>query len=248
MFRYFWMYQTELPPGVGTANFSPLHFAWLLIDLLVVIFAVIWYRHQTALRRRRLMQVLALVLLVIEPARWLWAALIGHYSATEMLPLHLCGVTMYVEIAAVFSNRRFLKEFSYACGMPGALAALLTPDWGAYPLLSFQYLQSITTHSLLILIPVFWIWGEGFRPDIRQLPRCFGLLAGLAGIAALVNQLLGSNYMFLRFAPPDTPLEIFETWCGNPGYLLPLLGLILLIWLVFYLPWLWLARRPVRAA
>lgn len=243
MLANFWTYQTDLPPGVGTPNFSPVHFSWVALVLLTVVLIVFWYRRQPDGRQQTVQRVIAVLLMIGDPLRWTWAAMIGHYSVVEMLPLHLCTLSVVIEITAVFSKRRVFKEFAYACGLPGALAAILTPDWGAYPLLSFQYLQSIMTHSLLILLPAIWIWGDGFRPDFRQLPRCLALLLGMAGIGGLVNHFIGSNYMFLRYAPKDTPLELFETWFGNPGYLLPLLGLLLLIWLIAYTPWLVLAHQ-----
>jgi hypothetical protein len=53
--------------------------------------------------------------------------------------------------------------------------------------------------------------------------------------------------LFLRYAPQDTPLEIFETKFGNPGYLVPLFMLILVIWLIFYLPWVILEAFSKKA-
>jgi hypothetical integral membrane protein (TIGR02206 family) len=159
-----------------------------------------------------------------------------------MLPLHLCSLAIWIEMAAVFSGKPLLKELGYALGMPGALASILTPDWGVYPFISYQYLQAAFGHTLLVMIPAIWIWGDGFRPDIRRLPKCFGLLVLVVIPIAFVDWLLGSNYMFLCYAPKDTPLELFEKWCGNPGYLIPLVLLILVVWLILYLPWVIKAR------
>jgi hypothetical protein len=42
---------------------------------------------------------------------------------------------------------------------------------------------------------------------------------------------------------------LFETQFGNPGYLIPLFMLILVIWLIFYLPWVILeanSKKPVK--
>ncbi|MDD2534701.1 MAG: TIGR02206 family membrane protein [Eubacteriales bacterium] len=237
MFQYFWLHKSDLPPHVGTPNFSPTHLTWLATVFILIVAILFWYRRQSTPVRYRARLIIAVLLMAGDLIRWTWAGIIGHYNVQEMLPLHLCTVSVIIEVTSVFSTKKLFKEFAYAIGMPGALAALLTPDWGVYPFLSFQYLQSVTTHSLLVLLPVLWIWGEGFRPNARELPRTFGLLAGLSVIAATANYFLGSNYMFLREAPKDTPLEIFETWFGNPGYIVPLVGLVLVIWFVFYTPW-----------
>ncbi|NCC77904.1 MAG: TIGR02206 family membrane protein [Clostridia bacterium] len=243
MFQYFWLHKTDLPPNVGTTNFSATHLTWLAVVFTVIATVLVIYRRQEPEIRHKFRLVIACLLIAGDTLRWTWASIIGHYNVLEMLPLHLCTVSVIIEVASVFTGKKLFKEFSYAIGLPGALAALLTPDWGVYPLLSFQYLQSVSTHTLLVLLPILWVWGEGFRPSARELPRTFGLLAGLAVIAAIANHFLGSNYMFLREAPKATPLEIFEIWFGNPGYIVPLVGLVLVIWLIAYTPWALLARR-----
>lgn len=243
MFKYFWLHKTDLPPNVGTPNFSATHLTWLAVVFIVIATVLAVYRRRDATSRRKIRLAIAWLLIAGDSLRWTWALIIGHYNVLEMLPLHLCTVSVIIEVASVFTDKKLFKEFSYAIGLPGALAALLTPDWGVYPLFSFQYLQSVTTHSLLVLLPILWVWGEGFRPSARELPRIFGLLAGLAVIAATANYFLGSNYFFLREAPKATPLEIFETWFGNPGYIVPLVGLVFVIWLIFYTPWALVARH-----
>lgn len=237
MCKYFWTYKTDLPDGVGTPSFGPTHITWLLTVLFIIVISVLIYRRQSEAVRQRVQRVLIVVAAVLEVSRWVWAAIIGHYSVIEMLPLHLCSLSIWMEFAAIYTKKDFLKEFGYALCMTGALAALLTPDWSVYPFLNFQYLHSIIVHSLLLLIPVLWVWGDGFRPNFRRLPKCFLLLILFAAPIFALNFVLNSNYLFLRYAPKDTPLELFETLFGNPGYLFPLFMLILVIWLIFYLPW-----------
>ena len=54
---------------------------------------------------------------------------------------------------------------------------------------------------MLILLPLIWVLVDGYQPDIRRFPACAALLLIFAGIAWMVNQLIGSNYMFLSYAP-----------------------------------------------
>lgn len=237
MYAYFWKYQTDLPPGIGTRNFSATHFAWLAASLLLILAVTLAYRRQQPLVRQRLMKAIAILIVLLDTTRWLWAALIGHYSVTEMLPLHLCSLTVWTHAAGVFTGKNLFKDYGYALGMPGALASMLTPDWYSYPFFSYQYLQAALGHTLLVLVPVLWVWGDGFRPDWRRLPKLFAALVAFAVPVALINRLLGSNYLFLCEAPKDTPLEIFAKWCGTPGYLAPLVLLIFTVWAILYLPW-----------
>ena len=209
--------------------------------VLIVLFTLIYRRLQPPARHKLLMGA-TLLLVGGLIARLAWVSLIGHFSAREMLPLHLCSISVLIEAAAFFSGSPVLKEFSYSCSLPGALAAILTPAWGAYAFISYPYLQLALEHTLLILLPVAWVWGDGFRPTVRRLPACFGMLLLLAVISAVVNWQIGSNYMFLSIAPPGTILAVFESWLGNPGYLVLLVALLLAVWLLLYLPWLIVAR------
>lgn len=240
--RYFWSYETDLPPGLATPNFSLTHWCWMAAACLLIVLFTLVYRRLRLPARRKLLTATTLLLVCGLIARLAWVSIIGHFSAREMLPLHLCSISVLIEAAAFFSGSSVLKEFSYSCSLPGALAAILTPAWGAYAFVSYPYLQLALEHTLLVLLPVVWIWGDGFRPTVRRLPACFGMLLLLAAVSAVVNWQIGSNYMFLSIAPPGTILAVFESWLGNPGYLVLLVALLLAVWLLLYLPWLVAAR------
>lgn len=221
-----------------------MHLAWLGGLLAAVPLLVLLYRGLQRAGKRRMQIILAVLLGGGDLSVLIWITLSGHFSLAELLPLHLCSTMVWLETAAVFARKsQILREFAYCCGMPGALAALLTPTWLIYPFFNYQYIESVWTHTILILLPAIWIWGDGFRPSLRRLPACFGLLAGLAAISAVVNHLIGSNFMFLSYPPAGSILAVFASWLGNPGYLAGLLGLVLVIWVILYAPWLIRARR-----
>lgn len=248
MLKYFWADHTEIPEEIVTRNFSTTHIVWFFCAL-ALIFAVLFiYRRVSVKARRTIKAAAAVIMLVSEVSVWIWKAAGGHYSFDAMLPLHLCGVSIFVEAAAVFAKKNeLLKEFSYCLSMPGAFGAILTPGW-YYPFISFQYLQSALLHTLLILLPVLFVWGDGFRPDWRRLPKCFALLLFFAGIAAGANALLDANYMYLCHVPKDTVLQLLEAAFGHPGYIIPVIGIIFIIWAALYLPWVFTNAKNKRQA
>lgn len=244
--QYFWANWTDIPPELITRNFSPTHLTWVAASLILVVVTAAVFRRLRPDTRRRMLRALAIALVSCEAATWIWAAAMGCYTPQDMLPLHLCGFSVWIEFAAVFlPNHTLLREFTYALSLPAALFAILTPGW-FYPFFTFRYLDSVVLHTLLMLLPVLFLTGEGFRPDYRRLPKCFGLLLFFAGIAAVANTLFGGNYMFLRFAPEDTLLWVFKTWLGEPGYLLPVFGMIGILWVLMYLPWILRKRLQKR--
>lgn len=243
MFQYFFTYDSEIPKGLEVKNFSSTHFVWLAVIFLALLFLIGLYRRLNKSSRKKMMRGIMLLIIALEILREGWVAIIGHYEISRHLPLHLCGIMIFVEAAAVFTNKVFFKEFSYAIGLPGAAMALITPEPSGYPFWNIQYLQSIVIHALLVLVPLLWIYGEGFRPNIRVLPKNLMLLVCLAAACFGINFLLGSNYMFVRFAPADTPIQLFDEWVGWPGYIGLMLAAVLIVWLAMYVPWEAAARR-----
>lgn len=237
MLQYFFTYDSEIPVGLAVENFSPTHLKWLAVTFLLIVLAVMLFCRQSTAVRKKLLRGAALSIVTLELIRTIWLLAVGHYELYRHLPLHLCGVMILVDFLAVYTDKRFFKEFAYAAGLPGAAMALLTPEPSGYPLLNIQYLQSILIHALLVLVPLFLIVGYNFRPSLRMLPWNFAALAGLTAFCFGINFLLNSNYMFVRFAPSDTPIALFDQWVGWPGYIGLLLTLVFTFWLLMYLPW-----------
>jgi len=236
-FKYFFHYDSDIPKGLEVKNFSPTHLTWLTVTLILMVMAIFFYRKLDVAKRRKVLRFCAVSIVMLEVLRTIWAVSIGHYDIARMLPLHLCGIMIFIEFFAVFSNHRLFKEFTYCTGLPGAFMALVTPEPSGYPFLSFQYLQSICIHFLIALVPLLMVFGDGFRPNIKYLPKCFLLLSSFTVFNAVVNTFLGSNYMFICEAPAQTPIELFDIWVGHPWYVGVLLLVVLLFWTLLYLPW-----------
>ncbi|BDG02864.1 YwaF family protein [Anaeromyxobacter oryzae] len=237
-FKYFFHYDADIPPGLGVRNFSGTHLAWLSVTLAVMAIGVLVYSRQREATRLEVVKILAVTMVLLDLARTVWALSIGHFDLARMLPLHLCGAMVFLEFLAVFTGNRLLREATYSTGLPSGVMALLTPEPSGYPLLSFQYLESIVVHAILATIPLLWVVKDGFRPDYRYLPRVFLLLSALAAVDAMVNPVLHSNYMFLSRAPAQTPIELFDRWVGHPWYVGILFLCVIVVWTLLYLPWI----------
>jgi hypothetical integral membrane protein (TIGR02206 family) len=243
MWKYFFAYQTDLPPGSGFDPFSPQHLSWIIPALGAIILLVVIYRKQNKPVRRKMQYAFAITIAMTYILRWIWVVAIGHFQGSEMLPLQLSAVTSLINIAAVFSGKTLFKNFSYACGLPGGIVVFLTPGIGPYPVLHFYYLLFIVEHSLLILFPLIWIVGDKFRPDYRWLLPCFGMVLALTGIDILVNRWMGANYMFLSYVPENTFWKPLADWFGKYRYQFAMAGLLLFVWAILYIPWIIADRR-----
>lgn len=150
------------------------------------------------------------------------------------LPLHICGVALFVVVLALLRRNQTLYEIGYFWGLVGTLNAVLTPQLEAgFP--HYRFFQYFIVHSGIVVSMLFATWGMRMRPTLKGLLRAF-LLANLHMVVMVcVNLLLKSNYMYIC-EPPDTKSPFFfAPW---PWYILILDGVTLVFFFVVYSPFL----------
>ena len=231
----FFALQSELEPGSGFALWGREHLIALLCCAVLGGGLCILSRRAGQRGRTRLRRGLGTAVLLCEAAKDL--NLLAHGSLNRyFLPLHLCSLAVFLTAWHSRYPGKTLGNFLYSTCMPGAACALLFPDWTAWPLWSFHALLGFLAHALLTVYPLTQLTASAFRPDVTQLPRCFGFLLLLALPVWFFDHAFSVNYMFLLRPSPGSPLEWFAAWLGNPGYLLGYLPMLGLIWTALYLP------------
>lgn len=138
------------------------------------------------------------------------------------LPLHLCSMMGVLSLPMLVSGRRFLWHLSVYLGLPGAAMALIFPAVLPTPWPRVTELSFFALHAGLVLAPILPLC-LGRRPSTVGAVTSGGflLIVGLAVIA--LNDRLGSNYLFVSWAVPGTPLDALASR-GLTGYRLALAG------------------------
>lgn len=221
------------------------HWCWLIgIAAAGVVLCVIHRRlsdrGRTVFRRSVALSMFGLYLL-----RQLIIAIQGEYGPW-CLPLHLCGMSLYIETLDSLIQKKFTRELCYAVCMPGALMGMLFADWIDTPVLNFLHISCSVFHGLMIIYPLLSLTSGDFRPNARRLPLCFGFLAAVSVPVYFFNRSFGTNFMFLSEPSPGSPLVWFEQWLGNPGYLLGFVIMIAIVWAVMYIPFIWIKTPEPR--
>ena len=89
-------------------------------------------------------------------------------------------------------------------------------------------------HGLIVWLVVCKLWCREIVPSVKRIWMPAIFLAGSAAAMTLVNRTLGTNYLFLQ-QPPSALLALSES-LGVWGYRAVLFGMVLLVWLLLYLP------------
>ena len=233
--EYFFTTEEQLPPGVGFTLFGREHLLWLLICLTLTATLCLFYRRGSPRGRARFRRALGLAIFGCELARDANLVIQGVFSV-YYLPLHLCGLAVFLTLWHSLRPGETLANLLYSTCMPGALFAVLFPDWTAFPAFSYHSIVGFTVHALLIAYPLSQVLGGDFCPDARRLPRCLLWLLGMALPVYLFDRAVEANYMFLLHPSDGSPLVWLASFLGTPGYLLGYIPMIALIWLALYLP------------
>ena len=150
------------------------------------------------------------------------------------LPLHICGVSVFVVVFALLLRNQTFYEIGYFWGIVGTLNAVITPQLEVgFP--HYRFFQYFIVHSGIVVSVLFITWGLKMRPTLKGLLRSFLLVNLYMMVVAGANLLVESNYMFIC-EPPDTKSPFFfAPW---PWYIPILDGVALALFFVVYFPFL----------
>lgn len=244
--QYFFVYELDLPEDVeGFSRFGPWHIFWISLTLALCVGLSPLYRRAPAPRQRAIGLGLSVAMIVIEFFNDVVLLILGKFD-WQYLPLHLCGLAMFVCLAHAIRPSDWSGQTLYCLCLPGAAAAMLFPDWTRCPPLQFENLHSFSLHTLLILYPVLELAAGHIRPRLRSAWKPGVFLLGSALPLYFLNKIWGTNFMFLNWPSPDSPLVSMAAVLGNPGYLAGFALLVLAVVLLLYLPPAIWQRRQTR--
>ena len=190
---------------------------------------------------------IAAILMANEVAAWsIRLAEVGlPRFAQAHLPLHVCGIAVLATVATLVSRSQRPFEITYFWGLVGATNAVLTPGELDASFPDYRYIQYFVAHSGIVVGALYATWGLGMRPTLAGLFRAFAALNLFAAAVAVVNYLLGSNYMYLSAPPAGTVSPfLFAPW---PWYLLALELIGLALFFVAYAPFIVSRRLAARS-
>ena len=211
-----------IPEGVGFPLFGMTHLIWLGISLAFVVGSCLLYRSLRSTQREKMRLLFAAALIADELFKYVILT-VGDRWLPEYLPFHLCSVNIFLIALHSVRPGKLTDNFLYSVCIPGALSALLFPNWAVLPFPNLMHLHSFILHILLVAYPVMLTFAGEIRPSGRYVPKCVLLMLVLGIPGIICNFTLGTNFMFLMYADPGNPLYIFEQMWGNHLLGLPVL-------------------------
>ncbi|WLR52041.1 TIGR02206 family membrane protein [Bacillus tianshenii] len=220
--------------------FSPAHLFMLGATFLLLCWMYLFRERIRRKYKRPFVIVLILLLVLSEVTFHLLFLWNDCWDAAIHLPFQLSSISLYLCTFMLITKNYRLFEVSFFVSMTSASLAIVTPEL-FYGFPHLRFFQFFSAHIAVILACFYMVWIERFRPTFRSVIRAFVSLNGIAVVVFSVNQLLGSNYMFLARKPSNaSPMDYLGPY---PWYLLSLEGIAFSLFTLIFFIVKWSEKR-----
>ncbi|MDR2650010.1 MAG: TIGR02206 family membrane protein [Clostridiales bacterium] len=246
MAKYFQYLEDTAKPGDGFQMYGRVHIIFLIGIIIGIFIMSVLYNYTSDRSRLKMLRVTAGIIFISEAVRQAsFVILLPKYPISQ-LPLHLCGLSVFIEVIHAARPNKTTGEILYSLCLPGALAALLFPDWTMYPILSYQAVQSFIAHGLHIAFVLMPLISGDIRPSARNIWRPALFLLLIVPPIYVLNKRLNVNFFFVNAGSGGSPLDILIKLMGNPGFILGYIGVLLVLWIIMYLPFVMMEKKHRR--
>lgn len=207
----FFSKQGEYPP---CGMFSLTHIIVFIFCVVVIVIGVYLSRTMKEKSIRRLTQIIAIIVVILESGKILFSHLQGNSNLDSWVPLYFCSMFIYACILSGYTKGIFQAFGDAFIGTGGIVAGamfLLMPSTSltAYPMFHFLSCYSMLYHSLMVYLGIVYISHHLITLQKKTLMNYMVFCTFFSGVAILLNSLYHSNFMFLR-EPYNIPLPFLK--------------------------------------
>ena len=223
----FFTYETTLQSGIGFGMFRVGHFIWLAVIFAGIYLVMRWYRRTDMRTQRKIEIVTAASMSVWIVIRAIYIAVLRENFLYE-LPLHLCSMAGILCGIHCATHWDWLGQVLYSLCLPGAVLALLFPNWNFYPAIHFLSMEAFLFHMGILLYVFLMLWSHKIVPDVKKAGYVVFFMLAVVVPIYFFDQRYDVNYMFVNRPSAGSPLVWLADRMGDPGYLVGYALLMLL--------------------
>ncbi len=231
----FWVFEDDLPAGVGGERFGAVHLAYLAVFLALTVCYFFFYKKLNETRRRKADRILGTAVFLCGLFEYGVTALLGRFSLYT-LPIHVCSLMFTFCLLHAWTNaarpgssaerlRGFLGAVLFFPALPGVWAALLFPDWMDVPFWNYLSVGGFLAHGLVSVYASSLLVRIAEAPEPAELLRhdlnasLLFLAVGAAGMFVF-DRLTAANYWFMAGPSADSPFLGVYARGGRGAYFL----------------------------
>lgn len=216
--------------------FSNEHFVLIFSNIIFFIFLLFIANF---FDKRHFAKITAIVIFILKLAELSYRHLYNNEEIFELLPLHLCNITLIFVIIMMLSGSKSLFQLCFYWSV-GAIFAVATPDV-KYSFPNFMTVSFFITHFYILFAVAYFYLYFSFRPAIWGYFTAFFTINIICLGVYFLNVHLGTNYLYVNRVPSfSSPLNYFGEW---PYYII----VVELIYIILtYLLYLSFRSRAVK--
>lgn len=209
-------------PAAGL--FSGGHLFMLACCLIALTVMIVTLLKKQSSNPYRLVRIVAVTVLVLEVVKTAWGLSAGRYSDWyEYLPIWFCSLFIPFSLLAGFGKgkvRELALSFMYYGGLIGGATYLVFPTTsiGRYPFWHFITFHSMFYHTVMIFMALYIVRNGLIKPSMKDMKSYVWTIIGACVLAYVVNENLGTNYMFLAKPANNNALLQFALAVTGPLY------------------------------
>jgi hypothetical integral membrane protein (TIGR02206 family) len=184
--------------------FSSLHLFYFLILMIASIFSIRMNRFPLDSKIHNYFRYGILVFITFNEIAWtIYRDIYLDVPIRYNLPLHLCDFAFLVGMIALAMPRNtFLIPICYYIGIGASLLAMLFPEITEEGFIRhIAIARYFFTHIAIFSIGLYLTFGRKYYPTLKDVVYSFLVLLIYMGLIAIINSLLGTNYVYLQKRP-----------------------------------------------
>lgn len=215
--REFFRYYTDLPKNSGFHLFDLCHWMWIFIILGLMFFITKYYINLNYDAQGKMNRLIAMLFMIGITYRNIILLITGHFTKSY-LPFHLCSMALWIAVIYIFTESKYWGSVYVMLCMPGALSAILFPNWTRYPFFNYMHIHNFIAHAGLVIFGMCLLCSGRILPKWKDFwkPVVFSLFGFV--ILSPINKILGTNFWFLELPSKGSPMRIVMEIMGEEGY------------------------------
>ena len=220
--------------------FSLQHIILLAVTILIIVVALKLTKTNKKENIRKIIMGITIFCWIMEIIKIVFNLKIGNaHNVNTYIPLYYCSILLYAGLLSSFGKgkaKRMGDVFLATGAFVGGSIFLLFPTTSlpTYPILHYISLQSFLYHGCMVYLSLLVLKTKYIELEKRDAIYYFVLILIISIVALIINNIFGSNLMFISQNFPNTFINVIYVVCGKLFTPVMILGQATLpFWIVY---------------
>lgn len=209
----------------------------LVIPLIIGLLLIGMNRRAPIDKKRIVNIIFVCILIIVRGSRYIMDVWVGNFDIFDLFSLQICHIDLILLIICLIRPNKALFHFVFLIGIPMGLAVALFPG-SNHPAPGLpRAILFIMSHMMLVVGAIYLAIVEKIELKFKYVLSIIGIANVLIFVLYFINKALGTNFLYIMYAPEGTVIAKLDTIFGWPGYVIAVdaiaVTVILLVFIVY---------------